>query len=161
MASVQKVSTCFWFDREGEEAAKHYVSLIPNSRITAVSRYGKGAPLPEGTALTVNFELAGTPFMALNGGPLFTLSEAASIMVQCDGQAEIDRLWEALLEGGGKEQQCGWLKDRFGLSWQIVPAKLVTLISDEDAEKVARVMAALMQMVKLDQASLEAAYHGR
>jgi predicted 3-demethylubiquinone-9 3-methyltransferase (glyoxalase superfamily) len=161
MASAHRVSTCFWFDREGEEAANFYVSLIPNSRVTAVSRYGKGAPLPEGTALTVSFELAGTPFMALNGGPHFKLSEAASIMVQCDSQAEIDRLWEALLEGGGKEQQCGWLKDRYGLSWQIVPAKLGSLMTDQDPEKVARVMAAVMKMVKLDLPALEAAYDGR
>lgn len=161
MAQVQKVSTCFWFDTQGEDAAKFYVSLLPNSRITGVSRYGKGAPLPEGTALTVTFELAGTEFMALNGGPHFQLSEAASLMVQCDDQAEIDRLWSALLAGGGKEHRCGWLKDRFGMSWQIVPAKLRLLMQGGDAERKGRVMAALLQMAKLDLPALEAAYDGR
>jgi predicted 3-demethylubiquinone-9 3-methyltransferase (glyoxalase superfamily) len=160
MSSVQKVSTCFWFDKQGEDAAKFYVSLLPNSRITAVSRYGKGSPLPEGTALTVTFELAGTEFMALNGGPHFKLTEAASLVVQCESQAEIDRLWSALLAGGGKEQQCGWLKDRYGMSWQIVPAKLRTLMQDGDAAQSGRVMAAVMQMVKLDLPTLEAAYEG-
>jgi predicted 3-demethylubiquinone-9 3-methyltransferase (glyoxalase superfamily) len=160
MSTVQKVSTCFWFDKDGEDAAKFYVSLLPNSRITAVSRYGEGAPLPEGTALTVTFALGGTEFMALNGGPHFQHSEAASLMVQCDDQAEIDRLWNALLADGGKEQQCGWLKDRFGMSWQIVPAKLRTLMQGGDADRTGRVMAALMQMVKLDLPALEAAYRG-
>jgi predicted 3-demethylubiquinone-9 3-methyltransferase (glyoxalase superfamily) len=159
MASPQKVSTCFWFDTQAEEAAKFYVSLLPNSRITAVSRYGKGAPLPEGTALTVTFELAGTGFMALNGGPHFKLTEAASLMVQCESQAEIDRLWNALLADGSKEQQCGWLKDRYGMPWQIVPVQLRTMMQSEP-ERTARVMAAVMQMVKLDLPALEAAYAG-
>jgi predicted 3-demethylubiquinone-9 3-methyltransferase (glyoxalase superfamily) len=158
MSLIQKVSTCFWFDKDGEDAAKFYVSLLPNSRITAVSRYGKGAPLPEGTALTVTFELAGTEFMALNGGPHFKLTEAASLVVQCDGQAEIDRLWSALLADGGKEQQCGWLKDRYGMSWQIVPARLRDMMQAGEPERMARVMAAVMKMVKLDLAPLEAAY---
>ena len=160
MASPQKVSTCLWFDTQGEEAAKFYVSLLPNSRITAVSRYGKGAPFPEGTALTVTFELAGTEFMALNGGPHFNFTEAASLVVQCESQAEIDRLWSALLAGGGKEQQCGWLKDRYGLPWQIVPARLRDMMQAGEPDRAARVMAALMQMVKLDLPALEAAYAG-
>lgn len=160
MAQAQKVSTCFWFDKQAEEAASFYVSLLPNSRITSVSRYGKGAPMPEGTALMVTFELSGTGFMALNGGPHFQLSEAASLVVQCDDQAEIDRLWDALLPDGGKEQQCGWLKDRYGLSWQIVPARLRAMMNEGDAERTARVMGALMQMVKLDLPALEAAYRG-
>jgi predicted 3-demethylubiquinone-9 3-methyltransferase (glyoxalase superfamily) len=160
MPQTQKVSTCFWFDREAEDAAKLYVSLFDNSRILRVSRYGKGAPMPEGTVLTVDFELAGTKFMALNGGPHYKLNEAASIMVQCESQAEIDRLWNALLAGGGREQQCGWLKDRYGLSWQIVPARLGEMMQDPDAAKSSRVMAALMKMVKLDIGKLEAAYQG-
>ncbi len=124
MSAAQKVSTCLWFDREAEDAARFYVSLLPWSRITTVSRYGKGAPMPEGTALMVVFELAGTEYMAINGGPMFTHSEAASIVVKCDTQAEIDALWSALTADGGKAQQCFWLKDRYGLSWQIVPARL-------------------------------------
>jgi predicted 3-demethylubiquinone-9 3-methyltransferase (glyoxalase superfamily) len=159
MAQVQKVSTCFWFDRQAEAAAEFYVSLLPNSRITSVSRYGKDAPMPEGTALMVTFELGGTGFMALNGGPHLQLSEAASLVVQCDDQAEIDRLWDALLVDGGKEQQCGWLKDRYGMSWQIVPAKLGTLMQG-DPERSRRVMSTLLQMVKLDLPALEAAYNG-
>lgn len=160
MASAQKVSTCLWFDTQAEEAANYYVSLIPGSRVTAVSRYGKNARMPEGLALTVTFDLAGTEYMALNGGPIFQHSEAASIIVQCDDQLEIDRIWDALFADGGKEQRCGWIKDRYGLSWQIVPAKLRQLMTDGDKDKTARVMGALMQMVKLDLPRLEAAYEG-
>jgi predicted 3-demethylubiquinone-9 3-methyltransferase (glyoxalase superfamily) len=160
MPSAQKVSTCLWFDTEAEEAAQLYVSLLPKSRITAVSRYGKGAHMPEGTVLTVTFELAGTEFMALNGGPHFKFSEATSLVIRCDSQAEIDRLWSALLADGGKEQQCGWLKDRYGLPWQIVPSRLADMMQDADPERSSRVMAALMQMVKLDLPQLEAAYAG-
>jgi predicted 3-demethylubiquinone-9 3-methyltransferase (glyoxalase superfamily) len=159
MASAPKVSTCLWFDTQAEDAAKFYVSLLPNSRITSLSRYGKGERMPEGTVLVVTFELAGTEFMALNGGPLFKFSEASSMVVHCDSQAEIDRLWSAFLVGGGKEQQCGWLKDRYGLPWQIVPTKLRTMMQDTDQKKTDRVMAALMQMVKLDLPKLEAAYN--
>jgi predicted 3-demethylubiquinone-9 3-methyltransferase (glyoxalase superfamily) len=160
MPTKQKVSTCLWFDTEAEEAAKFYVSLFDNSRITAVSRYGKGMPMPEGTVLTVVFELAGTEYMALNGGPLFKFSEASSMVVQCDTQAEIDRLWEALIAGGGHAQQCGWLKDRYGLPWQIVPARLREMMQDPDRARFGRLMAAIMGMVKLDIAKLEAAYRG-
>jgi predicted 3-demethylubiquinone-9 3-methyltransferase (glyoxalase superfamily) len=160
MPTKQKVSTCLWFDTEAEEAAKFYVSLFDNSRITAVSRYGKGMPMPEGTVLTVVFELAGTEYMALNGGPLFKFSEASSMVVQCDTQAEIDRLWEALIAGGGHAQQCGWLKDRYGLPWQIVPARLREMMQDPDRARFDRLMAAIMGMVKLDIAKLEAAYRG-
>ena len=160
MPYKQKVSTCLWFNKEAEDAAKFYVSLFDNSRITAVSRYGRDMPMPEGTVLTVLFELAGTEFMALNGGPHFTFSEASSIVVQCDTQAEIDRLWDALLAGGGREQQCGWLKDRYGLPWQIVPARLRDMMQDKDRARTDRVMAAVMTMVKLDIAKLEAAYKG-
>lgn len=158
MSGTQKISTCLWFDTQAEEAANFYVSLFENSRVKSVNHYGKGAPMPEGTVLTVTFELAGTEFMALNGGPHFTFSEASSMVVKCDSQVEIDRLWTRLLEGGGREQQCGWLKDRFGLPWQIVPSVLGEMMQDEDADRTNRVMAALMQMVKLDIRALERAY---
>jgi predicted 3-demethylubiquinone-9 3-methyltransferase (glyoxalase superfamily) len=158
MAKTQKVSTCLWFDKDAEEAAKLYTSLLPNSGIKSILHYGKGAPMPEGTVLTVDFTLAGTDFTALNGGPMFKHSEASSTMVLCDDQAEIDRLWTALLANGGTESQCGWLKDRYGLSWQIVPARLYDMLHGGD--KTQRMMAALMGMVKLDIAQLEAAYNG-
>ncbi len=160
MPQTQKVSTCLWFDKEAEEAAEFYVSLLENSRITGVSRYGKGGRMAEGTALVVTFELAGTEFMALNGGPVFTFTEASSMVVKCETQAEIDRLWSALTSNGGKEVQCGWLKDRYGLSWQIVPARLGELMRSGNQVSADRVMAALMSMVKIDIAKLEEAYNG-
>ena len=160
MASAQKISTCLWFNTEAEEAAKFYVSLFENSRVTGLSRYGKGARMPEGTVLVVNFELAGTKFMALNGGPLFPFTEASSLVAQCDSQAEIDRLWKALTADGGKEVQCGWLKDRYGLSWQIVPSRIHDMMQEADQAKTDRVMAAILTMVKIDLAKLEAAYRG-
>jgi predicted 3-demethylubiquinone-9 3-methyltransferase (glyoxalase superfamily) len=160
MPKPHRVSTCLWFDREGEEAANFYTTLIDNSRITAVSRYGKAAPLAEGTALLVEFTLDGTPFQAVNGGPHFKLTEAASISVRCDTQTEIDRLWTRLTANGGAESRCGWLKDRFGLSWQIVPSQMSAWMTDKDPARVARVTAAFMPMNKLDIATLEAAYRG-
>jgi predicted 3-demethylubiquinone-9 3-methyltransferase (glyoxalase superfamily) len=153
--SGTKIGTCLWFDRNAEEAAEFYVSLFADSRIVSMTRYGKAGPGPEGSVLTVAFELAGREFMALNGGPHFRFNEAISIFVQCDTQAEIDRLWDRLLEGG-EAQQCGWLKDRFGLSWQIVPSALDRML--RDPERSDRVMQALLQMVKLDIAQLEQAY---
>lgn len=158
MRKRQKVSTCLWFNTDAEVAAKFYVSLLPNSRVKDVSHYGKKAPAPEGQVMVVTFELAGTEYMGLNGGPIFTHSEAASIVVLCDDQAEIDRLWDALTAGGGKASRCGWLKDKFGVSWQIVPARLRDLMSGGTPEQSARVMQALMHMVKLDIAELEAAH---
>ena len=116
MPSIQKIRTCLWFDKEAEEAANFYVSLFDNSRVLGLSRYGKGMPLPEGTVMTIDFELSGTKFMGLNGGPVFKFTEASSMIAECHSQAEIDRLWTALLADGGSEQQCGWLKDRYGLS---------------------------------------------
>jgi predicted 3-demethylubiquinone-9 3-methyltransferase (glyoxalase superfamily) len=160
MASAQKISTCLWFNTEAEEAAKFYTSLFENSRVTGLSRYGKGARMPEGTVLVVTFELAGTEFMALNGGPLFPFTEASSLVVRCDSQAEIDRLWNALTAEGGKEVQCGWLKDRYGLSWQIIPTRIRDMMQDTDQAKIDRVMAAVLTMVKIDLAKLEAAYRG-
>jgi predicted 3-demethylubiquinone-9 3-methyltransferase (glyoxalase superfamily) len=160
MPTTQKVSTCLWFDSEAETAARFYVSLFENSRITMVSRYGKWNPGRDGTVLVVKFELAGTEFMALNGGPQFPHTEAASMVVYCDTQAEIDRLWSALTADGGKEVQCGWLKDRFGLSWQICYAGQLEMLRDADQAKADRVMAAVMGMVKMDVARLEAAARG-
>ena len=155
MEFTAKVRTCLWFDNEGEEAANFYVSLLPDSQIENVVR-----PDPAGPPLVVEFRLAGAPYMVLNGGPHFTLNEAASISVLTDDQAETDRLWAALTADGGSEGQCGWLKDRFGLSWQIVPKALPRLLSSDDREAAARVQAAMMQMVKIDIAGLEAAHRG-
>lgn len=153
-----KIAICLWFDNNAEEAVNFYVSLFAGSRIVSLTRYGKAGPGPEGSVLTVSFELAGRDFIALNGGPHFRFNEAISMFVRCDTQAEIDRLWEKLLEGG-EAQQCGWLKDRFGLSWQIVPAALERMLRDEDPERSNRVMQALLQMVKLDIVQLERAYN--
>jgi predicted 3-demethylubiquinone-9 3-methyltransferase (glyoxalase superfamily) len=160
MSKVNQVVTCLWFDRDGEEAANFYVSLIPNSRITGLSRYGEGSPIPAGTALIVTFELAGTPYMILNGGPMYQLSEAASLMVYCEDQAEVDRLWSALTADGGKEVQCGWLKDKFGVFWQIVPTRLMEMMTSSDEVRKARAFTEMTKMVKLDIAKLEAAWNG-
>ena len=160
MPTPQRISTCVWLDRDGEEAANFYTSLFDNSRIVSISRYGKGSHLPQGTAWLVEFTLDGTPFQVLNGGPHFKLTEAASISVSCDSQAEIDRLWTRLTANGGTESHCGWLKDRFGVSWQIVPSQMVTWMTDKDPARIARVVAAFMPMAKLDIATLEAAYRG-
>lgn len=150
-----KVKTCFWFDHQALDAAEFYVSLIADSRIEHISLYPDQPDMAEaGKVLTVEFTLAGTPCQALNGGPHFTLSEAASISVTTDDQAETDRLWAALIADGGRESQCGWLKDRFGMSWQIVPRRASELMSGPQAGKV---WPALMKMSKIDIAALEAA----
>ncbi len=162
--TAPKIATCLWFDRDGEDAATFYCSLIPGSRITAVSRYGKGDGLPggmpDGLALLVEFELGGVPFQALNGGPVYVQSEAASIAVQCEDQAEVDRLWNALVGNGGQESMCGWCKDRFGVSWQIVPRAFAKMMASPDKAAVKRVFTAMMQMRKLDLATLERAFRG-
>lgn len=158
MAAVNKISPCLWFDTEGEDAAKLYTSLFENSKINNVSYYGSAGPGPEGTAMTVEFELEGIPFLALNGGPLFTFNESVSFQVFCDDQDEVDHFWNGLLEGGGQESQCGWLKDRFGLSWQIVPKLFNELMSDPDPVKTQRVMKAMLGMQKMDCAALQAAF---
>ncbi len=147
---------CLWFDTEGEEAAEFYTSVFPNSKILDVSRYGEAGPRPAGTVMTVNFELNGQEFLALNGGPDFTFSEAISFQVFCEDQDEVDRYWAALSEGG-EEGPCGWLKDRFGLSWQIVPTRLSELLSDPDPERSQRAMKAMLGMKKIDIAELERA----
>jgi predicted 3-demethylubiquinone-9 3-methyltransferase (glyoxalase superfamily) len=150
------ITPCLWFDTDGEEAANFYTSLFPNSTILNVARYGEGGPRAAGTVMTVSFELDGLEFLALNGGPNYTFSEAVSFMVSCADQDEVDRYWEALTEGG-EEGPCGWLKDRFGLSWQIVPKALPRLLSDPDPAKAQRVMQAMMGMKKIVIEELEQA----
>jgi predicted 3-demethylubiquinone-9 3-methyltransferase (glyoxalase superfamily) len=158
---MPKITNCLWFDTQAEEAAKFYVSVFPNSKITKLSRYPEGLPGDRaGQVLTVEFELDGRPFSGLNGGPHFTFDEAISFQIDCKDQAEVDRYWDALLAGGGQESQCGWLKDRFGLSWQVVPTRLAELMSGPDTEKANRVAGAMMKMVKLDVAKLEQAAAG-
>jgi predicted 3-demethylubiquinone-9 3-methyltransferase (glyoxalase superfamily) len=151
---VQKITPFLWFDSQAEEAATFYTSVFPNSRITAVTRYGESGPGPAGSAMTVAFELDGQPFTALNGGPHFKFTEAVSFVVHCETQQEVDELWEKL-SAGGQEVQCGWLKDKYGLSWQIVPTVLIEMMKDQDAARKERVVKALMQMKKLEIAGLE------
>lgn len=156
---MQKIAPMLWYDTEAEEAARLYVGIFPNSRITGITRYGTAGPGREGSVMTVAFQLAGQSFTGLNGGPQFRFSEAVSFVVDCADQAEVDEYWEKLAEGGEKGP-CGWLKDRFGLSWQIVPSVLVELISDPDPERAQRTMAAMMKMSKLDIAELKRAHSG-
>ena len=153
---MREITPCLWFDTEGEEAAKFYTSVFPRSRITDVARYGSAGPRPEGTVMTVSFELDGQKFVALNGGPQFTFSEAVSFQVMCESQDEVDTYWSTLSEGG-EEGPCGWLKDKFGLSWQIVPIRLPELLEDPDREVSQRVMAAMLEMGKIDVEALERA----
>jgi predicted 3-demethylubiquinone-9 3-methyltransferase (glyoxalase superfamily) len=153
---MKPITPCLWFDTQGEDAAQLYTSVFPNSKIVDISRYGSAGPRPEGTVMTVEFELNGQPFLALNGGPEFTFSEALSFQVFCETQDEVDTYWSKLSEGG-EEGPCGWLKDRFGLSWQIVPTALSRLLQDPDREKSQRVMAAMMQMKKIEIDELERA----
>jgi predicted 3-demethylubiquinone-9 3-methyltransferase (glyoxalase superfamily) len=154
MPSVQKISPCLWFDRNAEEAVKHYVSIFDNARIVSTTHYGDTGPLPKGTVLVIVFELEGQRFMALNGGPMFRFSEAISMVVRCDTQDEIDMFWEKL-SAGGEKSCCGWLKDKFGLSWQVVPSMLDELM--QDPARANRVMAAVMGMKKLDIATMKQA----
>ena len=153
---MQKLTPCLWFDTEGEEAATFYTSVFPNSRIVEVARYGSAGPRPEGTVMTVSFELDGQKFLALNGGPEFTFSEAISFEVDCKTQEEVDAYWNTLSEGG-EEGPCGWLKDKFGVSWQIVPTVLTELLADPDREKSQRVMKAMLEMRKIEIDGLERA----
>jgi predicted 3-demethylubiquinone-9 3-methyltransferase (glyoxalase superfamily) len=157
---VQKITTFLWFDNSAEEAAQLYVSLFKNSKITKTVRYGETGPGPKGTVMTVNFQLDGQEFIALNGGPEFKFTEAVSLLVNCETQDEVDHLWERL-SAGGKKDRCGWLKDRFGLSWQITPTALLKFIGDPDPEKSGRVMKAMLQMDKIDIQRLQQAYDGR
>ena len=153
---MQTITPCLWFDTEGEEAATFYTSVFPNSKIVDVARYGSAGPRTEGTVMTVDFELDGQPFVALNGGPDFTFSEAISFQVNCKTQEEVDSYWNKL-SAGGEEGPCGWLKDRFGLSWQIIPTVLPELLSDPDREKSQRVMKAMLSMKKIEIDELERA----
>ena len=152
----QQIIPCLWFDTEGEEAAQFYTSLFPNSKIVDIARYGSAGPRPEGTVMTVTFELDGQRFVALNGGPDFTFNEAISFQVDCETQDEVDRYWDALSDGG-EEGPCGWLKDKFGISWQIFPTALPRLLSDADREKSQRVMQAMLSMKKIEVDELERA----
>lgn len=158
--TTQRITPCLWFDGQAEQAAGFYVSVFPNSRVTAVSRYGEAGPGPAGSVMTVAFELDGQAFTGLNGGPMFQFTEAVSLVVNCGTQAEVDHTWDRLLEGGGQPGRCGWLKDRFGLSWQVVPTALPEMLRDADPARSQRVMAALMQMGKLDIARLRQAHEG-
>jgi len=153
---MHEITPCLWFDTQGEDAARFYVSVFPNSRIVDVAHYGSAGPRDEGSVMTVEFDLDGQRFTALNGGPEFTFSEAVSFQVSCETQDEVDHYWSKLSEGG-QEGPCGWLKDRFGLSWQIVPTALTRLLADPDKERAQRVMAAMLRMGKLEIAKLEAA----
>ncbi len=154
---AQKITPFFWYDNQAEEAMNFYVSIFKNSRVLGVTRYGKSGPGPEGSVLTAAFELEGQKFTALNGGPRFKFNESVSFVVNCETQEEIDYFWEKLSSDGGQESQCGWLKDKFGLSWQVVPTILPELISSKDPKKSERVMQAIMQMKKLDLAKLKQA----
>jgi predicted 3-demethylubiquinone-9 3-methyltransferase (glyoxalase superfamily) len=153
---MKKITPCLWFDTDGEEAAEFYTSVFPNSKIGEISRYGSAGPRPEGTVMTVSFELDGQEFVALNGGPDFTFNEAVSFQVACEDQDEVDAYWSALSEDG-EEGPCGWLKDKFGLSWQIIPRRLPELLGDPDPERAQRVMAAMLTMKKIEVDELERA----
>jgi predicted 3-demethylubiquinone-9 3-methyltransferase (glyoxalase superfamily) len=157
---MQKITTCLWFDGHIEEAAKFYASIFPDAKIKDVSHYGDGAPMPKGTALTVIFEIAGQEFMLLNGGPVFQLNEAASLYVHCKDQKEVDHYWQKLTADGGAESMCGWLKDKYGVSWQIVPDALPRYLRDKDPAKANRVMQAMLKMRKIDVAALDKAHAG-
>ncbi|HEV3009588.1 MAG TPA: VOC family protein [Burkholderiales bacterium] len=165
MKKIQRISPCLWFDDHAEEAARFYTGIFKNSRIVKISRYGKAGyevhQRPAGTVMTVEFELEGQTFTALNGGPHFKFNEAVSLQVDCKTQEEVDYYWDKLSAGGDqKAQQCGWLKDKYGLSWQIVPSVLTEMVADPDPAKSGRAMEAMLRMKKLDIAQLERAYAG-
>lgn len=153
------ISPCLWFDHNAEEAVAFYLTVFPQGRILSTTYYSEGAPAPAGSVMTITFELNGGEFTALNGGPYFSFSPAISFVIHCDGQADIDYYWDRLC-AGGKPQQCGWLKDRFGVSWQLVPVQLMTWLAEGEKVRIARMTAALMQMQKLDLNTLLAAYEG-
>jgi predicted 3-demethylubiquinone-9 3-methyltransferase (glyoxalase superfamily) len=156
---MQKITPFLWFDSQAEEAVNFYASIFKNSKIGKITRYGDAGPGPAGSVLTASFELEGLEFTALNGGPAFKFTEAISLYVNCESQEEVDYYWEKLLEGG-QVQQCGWLKDKFGLAWQIIPSALPRLLSDPDRDKANRVMQAMLKMQKIDVAELEQAAAG-
>ncbi len=154
---MQKIAPFLWYNADAEEAANLYVSLFKNSKITSTTRYGESGPAPKGSVMSVTFQLDGQDFFALNGGPQFTFSPAISLFVNCEEQQEIDKLWEKLSEGG-KQLECGWLQDKFGVSWQIVPKALSEMLNDKDPVKAQRVMKAMLQMKKIDIVGLKRAY---
>jgi predicted 3-demethylubiquinone-9 3-methyltransferase (glyoxalase superfamily) len=154
---MPQITPFLWFDGRADEAVTHYVAVFPNSRVTHTSRYGDGAPMPKGTVMSMTFELDGRQVMALNGGPMFTFTPAFSMFVTCETQADVDHYWSRLLEGGGEEQPCGWLKDRFGLSWQVIPTALGRCLGHPDPAKARRALQAMLAMKKIDIAALEAA----
>jgi predicted 3-demethylubiquinone-9 3-methyltransferase (glyoxalase superfamily) len=156
---MQKITPFLWFDGQAEEAMNFYVSVFKNSKVGSVTRYGEAGPGPKGTVMSATFQLEGEEFFALNGGPQFSFTPAISFFVNCETQEEVDKLWEKL-SAGGKKDRCGWLKDKYGLSWQIIPTILGTLLRDKDPEKAKRVMQAMMGMDKIDIALLEQAYVG-
>jgi len=165
MPVVRKITPCLWFDDQGEQAAGFYTAIFKSSKVTAVSRYGEAGKevhgRPMGSVMTVAFELEGQPFTALNGGPIFKFTEAISFQVDCETQAEVDHYWTKLSEGGDPgAQQCGWLKDKYGVSWQIVPRVLIEMLMDPDQGKSQRVMTAMLRMKKIDIAELKRAYAG-
>lgn len=160
MAIQQRMTPFLWFDGQAEEAANFYCSIFPNSRIKAATRYGAAGPGPKGAVMTIGFEFDGQSFTGLNGGPMFKFTEAISLLVHGETQAEGDHYWEKLTADGGKPNQCAWLKDKFGISWQVVPRRLPELLSAPDTAKARRAMEAMMQMVKIDVAKLEAAAAG-
>jgi predicted 3-demethylubiquinone-9 3-methyltransferase (glyoxalase superfamily) len=156
MATAQKLTPFLWFDSNAEEAVNHYVQVFPGAKLGKVARYGEAGPGPKGSVMTASFELLGLEFTALNGGPHYKFSPATSFVIHCDDQSEVDHYWDKL-SAGGQVQQCGWLTDRFGVTWQVVPRVLLELMTDQDAAKVGRVVAAMMKMVKLDIAELKRA----
>ena len=157
---MQKIITFLWYDNQAEDAANHYVSIFPDSKVTNVSRYGDAGPGPKGSVMVVNFQLAGQEFMALNGGPEFKFTEAISLYVNCQTQEEVDELWDKL-SAGGQPGPCGWLKDKYGVSWQIVPTVLGELLQGPDPAGASRAMQAMLKMGKLDIAALRRAYEGQ
>ena len=161
MSSKQKITTFLWFDNNAEEAMNFYVSLFKNSKILSLTRYGDAGPGPKGTVMTGSFQLEEQEFVALNGGPHFKFTEAISLVVRCENQEEVDHFWSKLTAGGGSPSQCGWLKDKFGLSWQIIPNVMIEMLSDKDPAKSKRVMEAMLQMTKIDIGKLKQAYDQR
>jgi predicted 3-demethylubiquinone-9 3-methyltransferase (glyoxalase superfamily) len=158
---MKQLTTCLWFDGQAEEAANFYISVFPHSKIESIARYGDFDPVRKGSVMTVMFELDGRPFLGLNGGPQFHFNESISLVIECESQDEIDAYWSKLTAGGGQESVCGWLKDKYGLSWQVVPAKLHKWMEGKDQARTNRLMDAVMKMKKLDLKAMERAYEGK
>jgi predicted 3-demethylubiquinone-9 3-methyltransferase (glyoxalase superfamily) len=157
---MKKITPFLWFDNQAEEAVEFYTSIFANSKIVDIARYGESGPGPAGSVMTIGFQIEGQNFVALNGGPVYHFTPAISFVVDCRTQEEVDRLWESLTADGGKQEQCGWLTDKYGISWQIIPSRLMKLLTDHDPVKANRVMQAMLTMTKIDIATLEAAYAG-